>query len=467
MKHFSLKKKWLFLSLVLLSPEIFAGAEEHLNFNYTRSDILALDPQQVLQVRACHSLGDPMDIRVRFKNIMASDVAVKLAIKGEDYIRSYTVFSSTLNGTKTKEYNTGADSNFHVPWGVTVLGKVHGFTGHFFDEFIPGQPAKYFYIEPFCFSPLLHEDPKRFVHTLGYPAIFAKPNPPGWDDRSQYWDSFCKLLTASAAPDTRDEDHYWPGYYRGIPPKVQKKIASGKEKFLFGGLFYHERYKAVDAIPDKHSSVFHQTGDDYFHTINEAVDKNADSYNVYTFSQLAGGDEISVVKTGDFTLRLNNRNISELMLTITDKGKSSVFRWKRGAGNTLVYSGISPHDLSVTPGGGTDESSDIYQTSKFYDLKNLKDNYFKGTLVPMALLSQSYKDYIRNVVPLSLPPDAAGNINLVNTDGLTFSLVKPGEDAFSKNAYSITVFGQPLKFGPLKKGDRETLSAMQVRNACY
>ncbi|EBI1202308.1 hypothetical protein FKW80_24800 [Salmonella enterica] len=477
MKYFSLKKRWLLISLVLFCPEILAVAGESpetLNFNYTRSDSLSLDPQMALQARACHSLGDPMEIRIRLKNIKLPDALITLTLRGEDYEKNYTLFSSSPEAAHVRAAVQHSDPgpDFLVPWEIAVKGEAQGYSGFVHNVVTPGQPAKYHYTEPFCFSSLYHEDDTRFAQTLGYPAIFEKPNPVGWDDRSQYWESYCKVHGA-AKVSTQDEDHYWPGYYRNIPERVANNIKKGGVTFLIDGLFYHKRSMIVDAVPEKNENKWFPT-DSYTHIVDAPVNSNKEQkYNPVSLN-LTGKGDISVVRTGDFTLKLNNRNITTLTLTITDKkGKSSVFNWKRGPGNTLVYSGVSPHDVSVSYGGGIDDGNDPYQLSNFYQLKDLSNSYFKGTLVPHSLLAQQYTDYINKVAPLSLPPDTAGNINLVNTDSLVFTLeagdysILSGDDMNSLHQLSVSIYGQPLKFSSMKKGGKVAVSAMQVRNACY
>ncbi|ECD7244841.1 hypothetical protein LVO39_005315 [Salmonella enterica] len=110
-----------------------------------------------------------------------------------------------------------------------------------------------------------------------------------------------------------------------------------------------------------------------------------------------------------------------------------------------------------------DIENDPYKGASFYT-RDVASGYFRGTLVAGKSLNSTYTDY-NKFMPLSLPPATPGDINLVNTDSLTFKIGMTNGTAGGDPM--VTVFGQPLKFGPLYAGDKEMISAMKVRNACY
>nr|EEE1922801.1 hypothetical protein [Salmonella enterica subsp. diarizonae] len=473
----SLIKKGILLSLVLLSPEILAA--ENLNFNYTRADAPGTDSRLALQADACHSLGDPMDIRVRFNNVkMASKgtqgLTAKIAITGFPYPKSSSVFTSaTLQYVPAPGGLPGTDPDLRNEWGVYVQGSASGIMG----SYTAGNPAaeETVFQNPFCFDRRV-ANPGFDVSMHLIPIYqyrndpYGNPNPYYKDG---YWDKYC-----SNKPDNADLNWYWPDYYN--PPTTNYGNGSIKEnisrvesegggtKFLSSHIFFGGKY-TINENPDKpvfvgaggFDNILEPVTDDspiFSYTFPPTGDASA-SYNYSTF----------MVKKGEFILRASSREIASITLTLSDgkTGEESVFEWKRklqGGGyssdNNLYYNTQVPRILPVTARvfNKQDEKDDPY--SDFYN----NPGYFRGTLVAKGALNREYKTYIDTKSPLSLPPDSQGTINLLNTDSLTFTIDQINNDG----AYIVTLSGQPLKFGPVYTNlNKEAFSAMQVRNACY
>lgn len=100
-KLFLLKKRWLFISLVLLSPEIFAGlSNDGLVLDYTRADVSGLDPRLSKLAKACHTLTDPMVIHVLFGPMSTQYMKVTMTVYGNKAGKGYAVYSSSGAGLK-------------------------------------------------------------------------------------------------------------------------------------------------------------------------------------------------------------------------------------------------------------------------------------------------------------------------------------------------------------------------------
>lgn len=146
MNHMSLNRKWILFSLVLVSPTILAAEKaENLNFNYTRADALSMDSRLGLQAKACHSLGDPININFRFGQISFAP-QVTLYIKGKGYSKSYSV----LEG-----------GNLTIPFNIKRNGRASGTS--VVPTFYPGTDGSY--NNKFCFS---DKRMANLPHTEGY-----------------------------------------------------------------------------------------------------------------------------------------------------------------------------------------------------------------------------------------------------------------------------------------------------------
>lgn len=444
----SMIKKGILLSLMLLSPEILA-ATENLNFKYSRADALSLDPRVGIQARACHSLGDPINISFRLGKLENTPNII-LSINGKSYSKSYSVFS----GEKGKA-NSGVDNtSLSIPFNITKSGSASGTSG----VMITPTPVVSFN-DPFCFNK------KRMANlplTEGYIPLIKGDSKTGKD-----YDKFCHEDGLAT------QDMVWNGDPRVVPmPDYIKKWGSD---YWTSTTFYMTLTNTTGAKPVLNWVDFNRKPDEDGKVVSGMTD-----YSLPVKHNLSVGPEkaYSVLEHGDFSFELSNRNITELKVSIDD-GRY-IWEWTPSTDNPnilhLRYSGIDeafklitaiPNNPSapVYPGDKNPPNpakNDPYVKNGFY----AKDNFYKGTLAGKGDLNQKYQDYVQNIVPLSLPPDSVGDINLVNTDSLSFTLRNVANN--SPYGYmQLSIYGQPIQFGPLKYRDKEVASAMQVRNACY
>lgn len=441
MNHMSLNRKWILFSLVLLSPAILAA--ENLNFNYTRADALSMDSRLGLQAKACHSKGDPMDIRVRFDSIsVGGSFNVTLAIQGAEYPKSYSVFTKAVQSKQS-----GADPDFMVPWRINVKGRASG--SYTLKVHNPGTSEAWGDI--FCFSTggAPFPDRNQYPHTAGLKPIFSD------DPRYKKYCSNKPLIyndyySWGGNPETTDI----PGKYKDdYPPENPGNLLRPDQRFLIGNIkFFTSHTPAKPATDDWATSGF-----------GNSVEKEfSDKKFIYRFPLGAENNKGVHVDNGDFLLRLNNRNISALTLTVTYGGVSEVWSWKAANDDAYKNRLYLNHQAGLGIKPSSSDASDPYLINKFYK----ENRYYKGTLTPGVYLTSAYTDYIRNIMPLSLPSTSDGEINLVNTDSLIFTI---GQTPSSGGYESILfrAYGQPLKFAPLTVNGKEVASAMQVRNACY
>lgn len=442
MKRFdtSLKNTGVLFYLVLLSPGIMA---ETLNVQYDRGGILSLEPRVGLQAKACHSKADPMNIRVRFgPMLIGSDINVTIAINGNDYNKNFALFSS-LPAVKN---NAGMDLDFLVPFNVSIKGNASGTEGHYVTT--AEIPKKVTYGDVVCFARNYNNIGTGRTDTQssgGYLPILTTKMGGG------NYDAFLPrredLGACSDREDNQSEDYYWPDYHK----RAKAFQDSREDGFLFKHKFYRSK-KITEGTPSTTKLIFSNFSSSVSNEIH-------DGDFVYKFP-LGSGHTAMNLSGGDFLLRLNNRNISSMTLTVSESGVSEVWTWKAAVndGNNLNLTRSSA--LGVT--ALASENSDPYAKNLFY----AKNDFYKGTLAGKGALNQAYTDYINNTVPLSLPQDSAGDINLVNTDNLIFTIgQKPNTQGYGSMTFSA--YGQPLKFGPLLVGSKEVASAMQMRNACY
>lgn len=471
MNHVSLARKWILFSLVLLSPEILAA--ENLNFNYTRADTLSLEPRLGLQARACHSKADPMEIMVRFNKGMniKKPYKVMLDISGSAYNKSYAVFSSSAKN------RTGTDPDFLVPWRAYAKGaaKVNESNSVYIPE-VPAQNGS-----PFCFS----NDGAKYYSILYPPAYSYSGLLPIFKNEPYYFDNLGALTGANftekcqSALDVlnrlppgfkNDIKYYWPYgdnlyshlliSYKDIGARtgsyfIENSINRSGKNFMFvetsRNIFFATRTVGQPSRTEIHTAQQ-----------DNKLDENCTTSNCH-FTVLAGkgGAGNLIQDGGEFLVKLNNRNISALSLTLVYDKITYTWKWQQD-GSSLIRNRLF---LASPAGGGgkvlptTADATDPYKS--FY--KNGAQSFYRGTLSSENSLNmKSYTDYINKVIPLSLPASKPGDINLVNTESLTFTL-----GAGNNGAPTLGVFGQPLKFAPLTVNGKEAASAMQVRNACY
>ncbi|EJB7648019.1 hypothetical protein MW925_000590 [Salmonella enterica] len=464
MNHTSLSRKWILFSLVLLSPEILA-ATESLNFNYKRADTLSLEPRLGLQARACHSLADPMNIEFQFSEMTPPEV--ELHIKGNTYIKGYSIFR-TASGVKVTDAYT--DPDFQVPWHIQASGQVSGQVA----QNSPAVQEKWNY--PFCFSdghPFNRSSWADNAHANGYFPVF-RPDyfkvstywqvnvplglPVSQDDYNwSQWHMYCDGKDAAAHGAHYGDYLLWDGdpKDRNSPPpavKHQMDISNPPGAFLTKNWFF------VSHIPGRAEGE----GPDIWGGLGQPVPDDSKSPDyVYRFPiKNSNNKKATVLNSGRFSFRLDNRNITSLTLIIKSNGLQSAWVWARNGDNTSWLHLSKTGNIPVEQVSNRNDPGDPYSVGNFY---TRTQSYFKGTLVAKSFLNSQFTNH---VPPLSLPPDSDGDINLVNTDSLMFSIGQVRNSCGQGN-WTVSVQGQPLKFAPVYVNGKEVVSAMQVRNACY
>ncbi|EFT2485063.1 hypothetical protein HVH02_003998 [Salmonella enterica] len=490
----SLKKTGIIFSLVLLSPAVMAA--ENLNFNYTRADALSLNPRLSLQAKACHSKGDPMILNFRVSGILVASgyedgLHISLKVKGEAYEKSFDVFSAPGSPHRMKlgARNTGPE--FQVPWSVSASGVVTGVNGSIVGKV--SVPEQVSYGDPFCFTKDGLYNPTGFVNTHHFIPIYR--NAPYAQGAEAVDDSlfrrYCGRFGFSGNVSEQDGggEYYWPSsskypaYPLPAPDYIQRKIDAEKDDphygpllphpYLVNTLFFRKKY-VIPAIPaNPHFAATAYDPDAHLKdaTIDRLTSIGPDTYLVPLSTK---EDVATLLDNANVSVRLGNRNITSMSLIFMQQighaKRSYTFEWVRDStnSNVLRYQGASG-DLNNIKAGKNDSSTDPYAAHQFYPTD--VSGFFKGTLVNSLGLTQAYKDYVNNIMPLSLPSDMTGNINLVNTDSLIFTIEK-GDQAVDPvdlglESYSVRITGQPLKFAPLRVNGKVAASAMQIRNACY
>ncbi|EHI7918686.1 hypothetical protein J9M50_004408 [Salmonella enterica] len=454
----SLIKKGILFSLFLLSPEILAA--ENLNFKYTRADASSLDPRLSKLAKACHTLTDPLNINVQFGGMLTNHVRVKMRVYGSNASKGYAVYtlpgspgksaSGSVNRAALKSSTT--DPDLLVPFGLSVRGQANLQVAQ--PVIRPVLVTEY--DDPFCFSKGVYRDKYKFPDSDGAPPIYDSPPYTAWlGDRD--FDTYC--MDFSKHTPSNKEDTYWPHYGKDIPGPVANGIEKGGWDGYLGKYIFYRGKKEVDSGQTETTEKLVN--------LNPTVDKAITALSTeYDFPIYKDNTSFSGLQSGNFNLQLFNRDVTRLELEIRQitpgyQPSVNVFTWKRdnnSLNNNLAYQGVK-QQLPLEPAGNIE--NDPYQT--FY--KNISQSYFRGTLVDDSSLNQKYKDQINNIMPLSLPAKRPGDINLVNTDSLTFKIKMTS--GISGGNFQVTVYGQPLKFGPLYTGSKMALSAMQVRDACY
>ncbi|EJX4249077.1 hypothetical protein OD507_005666, partial [Salmonella enterica] len=444
----SLTKTGILFSLVLLSPGVMEA--ENLNFNYTRADVSGLDPRLSKLAQACHTLTDPMAIHVLFGPMSTQYMKVTMTVYGKKAGKGYAVYSSGAGRKK----NT-ADPDLVIPWGVSNKGSASGTI--YRDVTTPDYQTVY--DDPFCFSMDTGNSGSGggYVASNGYAPVYDRPpysEGLGSGDYNKYCMQFNKV--------SGGENTYWPDYNRR-PEVVAEGMAKGWDDYQGKYIFY--RHKELEPT----GTVTHHTQSQSFSpSVNQSGGSDAVPGVVLNFPVSEKNSGSSFITEGRFLVTLDNRNVTSLELDISQNvpGNESshiIFRWQRNEGlnNVLAFRGVT-QQLHLTAAGNIE--NDPYNNASFYD-SDVASGYFRGTLVAGNSLKSDYTDYINRVMPLSLPSAIPGDINLVNTDSLTFKIGMT--NGTGGGDPTVTVFGQPLKFGPLYAGDKEMLSAMKVRNACY
>lgn len=486
MHHVLLVRKSVLFSLVMLSPALQAATNEPLNFNYTRADVLSLEPRLALQARACHAVTEPLDINVKLMNISLPRFRVTLRLRGRTFPNSYTEFTGP-SITNLASGGAQSDLQMQVPWKVTIQGSVGGQQGDY--QTIGATAGKVEYSDRFCFSPE-KTDPKLNDLTKGAVPIYYSEYNTETGQRNPYWKKgdwgqYCK-----GKPDNADDNWWWPDFYNpptvnygndSITANINRKpgghYLAGLE-FLTSHMFFAR--KDVTLADPGHLEFI---GQPYRKTIDPDtyIDQYDHTYDLTDLLNNNDGRKISHVNYGNILVGLNSRVIQSITLTLSDTRlkKQSVFSWDRTlvAGDLPVdnilhfkektVSGqgipVSPFPINVSDYGHYTTFNDPYDS--FYK-DNVRKNYFRGTMVNGSSLNTNY-----DKIPLSLPTDITGDINLANTDSLTFIIGKDNFDNVDndKADYSVLFYGGPMRFGPLYIFNRfsKIASAMQVRNVCY
>ncbi|EEB8093193.1 hypothetical protein GI007_24015 [Salmonella enterica] len=452
MNHMSLNRKWILFSLVLLSPAILAA--ENLNFNYTRADSQSVEPQLLKLGKVCHSRDDPMDIEVNFLPDMITDHSlIQLIITGESQRTGYTGFY-TYGDNKA----SGSDPDFLLPWKVTLGGE--GATIYEINN-VTTDVERTVYDDPFCFSLKTGSSGTGggYANSNGIVPLYSQaPFARGYSRKD--FDKYCWDFTRVSG----GENTYWPDY-QVRPQPVIEGMAKPWDEYQGKYFFYRHKYSIVDGT-ETHKE------EKTVYVKPEFGDLRQTGSTIAYYFPIINYDGQGILKKGNFRFTLSHRNISSLTLRLTKRvpGYDDVisdFTWRKdsdvsGLSNTLKFGPFKPGVRIVTAG---DIRNDPY--TSFYDKTGVKNSFFRGTLVADSSLNNNYKNYVKNISPLSLPAKSMGDINLLNTQKLQFVIGQDHQQGQTGGDYVITVFGQPMKFGPLYAGNQEMVSAMQVRNACY
>ncbi|ASD87795.1 hypothetical protein DOI44_27990 [Salmonella enterica subsp. enterica serovar Panama] len=450
MNHMSLMKRGVLLSLVLLSPAILAA--ENLNFNYTRSDVSGLDPRLSKLAKACHTLTDPMVIHVLFGPMSTQYMKVTMTVYGKKAGKGYAVYSSSGAGLKK---NT-ADPDLVVPWVVSNKGSASGIAYN--DVTTPDYHTVY--DDPFCFEGTFAtlNMANEYAFTHHHMPIYDKPPYVFSSGNGNDYQKYCMNFDKTNG----GENTYWPDF-KNPPEAVREGLKKPWGEYQGKYIFYrHKEDKPTG------TSSHHTESQDYSPSVNQSGGSDSVPGVVLNFPVYKEGSGYSNITKGKFLVTLDNRNVTSLELDISQnvpgyEPSHAVFRWQRSEGlsNVLAFQGMTQQSRLMPAG---DIENDPYKSASFY-AGDVASGYFRGTLVAGKSLNSTYTDYINKIMPLSLPPATPGDINLVNTDSLTFKIGMTNGTAGGEPM--VTVFGQPLKFGPLYAGDKEMISAMKVRNACY
>ncbi|ECI5749263.1 hypothetical protein D5P88_25295 [Salmonella enterica subsp. enterica] len=483
----SLTKTGILFSLVLLSPAVMAA--ENLNFNYTRAGALSLEPKLSLQARGCNAVSDPIYIHVNLMNISVPRFRVTLSVSGIPFPKSYTVFTGNT-GSNDDPYS---DAEMVAPWGADKTGDIAGQMGEY--TTVGTEEAVIQYTDPFCFAePYFYTNPGGDIvpdPLLGIAGLAKAQMKPIFGTDNINWDKYCKSLANSDQP--QSGDFYWPNldstYGKGfvrfkanlpppLPPETIRKHLDNpltSRHYLQSHIFYKDK---ISTPPNPHTEF---QGQPYSKTLTpETRNDLTVTYDLTADAKNGGGYGVSHINSAHFPLRFNTRAISAITLTLQDtsSGKKSVFKWTRtlvAGGSTSIDNilhltvkpepgaglSLSPFPINVADYGNYTTFTDPY--SKFYK-SDVRGSYFRGTLVTGNSLNAKFKG-----LPLSIPPDITGDINLVNTDSLTFIIGKLDFNNVEDNNYSVLLFGSPMRFGPIYSSERfaKIADAMQVRNACY
>lgn len=442
---FSLKKRWYWIFLVLLSPGAFS---EKLDFDYEQPVSDSLNPLLLKLGNVCHSLVDPMDIKVRFKEGMITDnVNIVMTIEGADLHKGYT-------GMTAVDANKVVD-DLYSRWKISTDGNV--IYDYIRDITVPVTKPEY--VDQFCFADHIIVIDNKYGFVRYHPPIYD--NPPYFYNSGDGRDFSRYCLGRSQAGDK--EMVYWPDDFYNPPQLVRDGLQKGWEEYQGKYIFYRGKNIVPAGTVDKTEAGTTNTTDVDWDQHSQTSNKNA-----YVFPIKFKNSSLDILRKGEFNFKLNNRNVLSLTLDISMSHPGTaypddhnIFKWERddnSLDHTLVFKGAALKQNVISAG---EVLSDPYQS--FYDNKKINRS-FRGTLVSNQSLTSGYEDYIKKI-PLSLPPKKDGDINLVNTQGLEILIGRFGN--YGSGDFGITLYGQPLKFGPLYNGKKEVASAMQVRNACY
>lgn len=455
MRNISLKKSVFLISLALLFPEIVVS--KTLDLNYDNSANLALSPRSALQLNACHTKADPMLINVNFDPMkIGNNFAVTLEINGDVYTKNYVAVNSSSGLTQI----VGVDPDFLIPWEVLVSGTGKGAEGY--TALTPSQniTTGYEYKDTFCFTRTFNQigtGAKDAAPSSGYIPILTTTTTTANFDKWIQKRNDPTGCDGGNRQNIQSDDYYWPDYFH--PSAFIDGRNNGENDFLFNHIFYRTKKAITTTIPGS------QTIDFKPFNLNFSNDRHGENSFVYQLPLGAANNKGVRIDNGNFSFKLSNRNVSSIKLTITNSGTSEVWNWSVGNDdpykNTLHLTHTASALAVVALGNA---QSDPYFSQQFYTNNN---GYYKGTLAGKSSLNQNYTQYIKNVKPLSLPPDSSGDINLVNTDSLTLIIGQVAGTGGGANSVTFRAYGEPLKFAPLHRGGSEVISAMQFRNACY
>lgn len=457
MLNSSLKSSVILVSLALLPAGVLANiSNEPLSFDFSRSDDVNLDPRLGVQADACRTKADPLVINVNFvPKMYTANLKVSLEVHGAGWRKGYAVFSSATKSSTT-------DTDFQTPWGFSVEGAVKGVSD--VPAIIPGQPWKPG--QRFCFTDNYPgQGPLFYPASFGYAPI-AEPDEhgrvPSWAARELPGVSYRKLWEASCGHHgvqvTEPERHYlWEDPSKLPPQIIHDRYHSNDPNIVTGDKYLKDGYFYTHYIPATHDQV--KPGQNWVNFDNDKIEQGSLNPAVIYNFPITGGGSDSTLEKGKFTVTLNNRNISSLVLRVQNGAAAPVIWQWNTADNDVLKNRLLLSHSGTAVGSRGPENSDPYKN--FYTPQG-KTGFYHGTLAGAGLLNQAYKNYIKQL-PLSIPPQVTGEINLVNTDSLTFTI---GQDGNYGGPVKVGLFGQPLKFGPMYIGNKVAVSATQMSQLC-
>ncbi|WP_311752531.1 hypothetical protein [Proteus columbae] len=492
MKKYNISRinQGIMLSFILLSSGVLAS--DNLNFKYTRADVSSSDGSLSKVANSCHTLTDPINIRVLFGPMDTTYKRVRLIVNGFNATYGYAPYVQSNALEKSAKPTVDPSRSL---FGASTTGGV-AVTTHLTQR----HPTMGFK-DMFCFSePFVDRGREELSPSYYYTPIYENPPyEPGFSNAD--FERYCQGRTFTGG--LAGVGTYWPGYdpvYSHARPSalVETYMKQDWKDYMGKYMFYRQVGLVPPEPGDKGDYTIYK--DDINSQQGIGCELGSDKPCLAGFSSNIDIEfplhmkkpekrpdmtiYQSKIGSGEFNIKMNNRNISVVQLQIYDEREGQIsnlneFVWERTnfASNVLKLTKI-PSSSVVSAGNVAKDPYQPFYTKDVVPDERLNKEYYRGTLLGASSLNQKYNDNNNKVIALSLPAESRGDINLVNTDSLTFQIDSVNGFAAnivdglpiggsSEGGTRVTIYGQPLKFNPTKSGDVERFNALQVRNACY